>query len=175
MSANFNGGTTFSPINNEVNKLNYNTYSLAIETFKSKMKKYSIYMVAQGGYTVNKSSLQPDAQNNYFFYTLNPSVDIYFLKKFQLHTDANYLWQQKTQAFSDNFNRTIWNGWIARTFLKNDQLTIKLSCNDILNENNGYARTATNTFFSENRFTTIKRFFMIGATWSFTKFNNLKQ
>ncbi len=172
---NFNGGTSYSPINNEINKLNYNTSAFAVELHKNKFKSYSVYFLGQVGYTINKSSLQPDTKNNYWFTNLSPSVDIYFLKKFQLHTDAVYLWQEKTQAFANDFNRTIWNAWIGRNFLKNDQLTVKLSCNDILNQNNGYERTATNTFFSENRYTTIRRFFMIGATWSFTKFNNLKQ
>ncbi|MBZ4188554.1 TonB-dependent receptor [Niabella beijingensis] len=170
-----NGGKTFSRINDAVNKLNYTTYTLGLEFFKTKIKQYSFYLTGNGGYTVNTSSLQPESDNNYFFYNLTPSADIYFLKKFQLHTDLNYLWQQKSRAFSDNFSRTIWNAWIGRNFLKNDQLTIKISCNDILNENNGYSRTASNTFFSENRYTTIRRFFMVGATWSFTKFNNIKQ
>lgn len=170
-----NGGQSFSPINGVINRLNYNTYTLAVEAYKSKLQKYSFYLEGNGGFTNNTSSLQPTSKNSYFFYTLTPSLDIYFLKKFQFHTDVSYLWQQKTQTFSDNFMRTICNAWIGRNFFSKDQLTVKISCNDILNENNGYARTATNTFFSENRYTTIQRYFMIGATWNFTKFNSIKQ
>ncbi|SHM61565.1 Carboxypeptidase regulatory-like domain-containing protein [Chitinophaga jiangningensis] len=170
-----NGGNTYSSINHAVNKLDYSTYSLSAELFKNKPYKYSIYLVAVGGYTKNTSSLQPESKNNYFYYTLNPSVDIHFGKKFQLHTDATFLWQQQSQAFSDNFSRLTWNAWIGRNFFKNDQLTVKVSCNDILNQNNGYDRTATNTYYSENRYTTIRRFFMLGATWNFTRFNNIKQ
>ncbi|HEY9260487.1 TonB-dependent receptor [Chitinophaga sp.] len=171
----FNGGKSFSPINGAINQLNYNTYTLVLQAYKAKLQKYSINLTATGGYTNNSSSLQPDIKNSYFYYNLNPSFDLYFLKKFQFHTDANYLWQQKTQTFNDNFKRTIWNAWIGRNFFSNDQLTVKISCNDILNQNNGYARTATNTFFSENRYTTIQRYFMLGATWNFTKFNSIKQ
>ncbi|NLR62586.1 outer membrane beta-barrel protein [Chitinophaga polysaccharea] len=170
-----NGGKSFSPINGVVNQLNYNTYTLTTELFKSRPRQYSFYLMGSGGYTKNTSSLQPDSKNSYFFYALNPSVDIYFLKKFQFHTDVDYQWQQKTQTFNDNFKRTIWNAWIGHSFLSKDQLMIKISCNDILNQNNGYARTATNTFFSENIYTTIRRYFMIGATWNFTKFNSIKQ
>lgn len=168
-------GKNFSIINDAVNKLNNSTYTLNTGVYKTKLKKYEIYLNGSGGYTINKSSLQPDIKNNYFFYTISPVFDVYFLKKFQIHTDANYFWQQKTQAFNDNFKRLIWNAWLGRNFLKNDQLTVKISCNDILNQNNGYSRSASNTFFSEERYTTIRRFFMIGATWSFTKFNNIKQ
>ncbi|MCO5238138.1 MAG: TonB-dependent receptor family protein [Chitinophagaceae bacterium] len=169
-----NGGTAYSPINNVINKLNYKTYSTTLELFKNKIRQYSLYLIATGGYTINKSSLQPEAVNNYFSFSIQPSADIFFIKKFRLHTDANYLWQQKTQAFANNFDRLVWNVRVERSFLKKDQLNIKISCNDILNQNNGYTRTATNTFFSENNYTTIRRYFTIGATWNFTKFKKLK-
>lgn len=170
-----NGGTAYSPINNIINKLKYTTYSTTLELFKNKIRQYSLYLIATGGYTINKSSLQPEAANNYFSFSIQPSADIFVIKKIRLHTDANYLWQQKTQAFANNFDRLVWNVRVERSFLKKDQLSIKISCNDILDQNNGYARTATNTFFSENRYTTIRRYFTIGATWNFTKFKKLKQ
>jgi hypothetical protein len=169
-----NGGTAYSPINNIVNKLKYTTYSTTLELFKNKIRQYSLYLIATGAYTVNKSSLQPQATNNYFSFSIQPSADIFVIKKIRLHTDANYLWQQKTKAFADNFDRLVWNVRVERSFLKKDQLSIKISCNDILNQNNGYARTVTNTFFSENHYTTIRRYFTVGATWNFTKFKKLK-
>lgn len=116
-------------------------------SLKTKPHIYSLYLTGSGGYNRSLSSLQPEGDNNYFFYSLAPTLDIYFLKKCQLHTDVNATWQQKTKTFPDNFSRTIWNAWLGRHFLKDDQLTVKVSCHDILNENNGYSRTATNTFF----------------------------
>lgn len=170
-----NGGTMFSKINAVLNKLNYSTYSLTLYSAKEVAKRYGISFMATGGYTNNKSSLQLATGNSYFFYTLNPSAAIYFFKKLELHTDANYFWQQKTQTFAKNFDRTIWNAWLGYNMLKNDQLTIKISCNDILNQNNGYFRSANNSVYTETTSTTIRRFFMIGIVWSFTKFNSLKE
>lgn len=175
VALNTSGGKTAALINDAVNTLNYNTWGIGFETFKSKFKKYSTYLSIQGAYSANKSSLQPESKNNYFTIDIKPNLDLFFLKKFQLHTDAHYAWQQKSRAFNDNFSRTIWNAWIGRNCFKDDQLIIKLSCNDILNQNSGYSRTANNTFFSENRYTTIRRFFMIGATWNFTRFRIIKQ
>lgn len=175
VAVNTSGRTTSGLTDAAVNKLNYNTYGLGIEVYRSRFKQYSAYLLTQGGYSINKSSLQPEGRNNYFFFEIKPALDIYFLKKFQLHTDAYYLWQQKSRAFNDNFSRMIWNAWIGRNCFKDDQLTIKLSCNDILNQNIGYSRTASNSFFSEDRYTTIRRFFMIGGTWNFTKFSTIKQ
>lgn len=171
---NISGGETFSLTDSDVNKLTYRTYGAGVELYKSSLKKYSTYLLLQGGYNTNRSSLQPQTKNDYPFIEIKSSLAIYFLRKFELHTDVNYLWQRKSQAFSDDFSRTIWNAWLGRNFLKEDQLTIKISCNDILNQNNGYSRTAKNSFFSENRYTTIRRFFMIGATWNFTRFKTIK-
>lgn len=173
--ASINGGVMYSEINDALSKLNYDTYSLRLYGGKEIPKSYSVYLLLSGGYTNNNSSLQLAPANSYFFYTLNPSVTIFFLKKLELHTDADYLWQQKTQTFDNNFDRVIWNAWLGYNMLKNDQLTIKISCNDILNQNNGYSRTANNSVYTEGTYNTIRRFFMIGATWSFTKFNSLKQ
>ncbi|WP_255373165.1 outer membrane beta-barrel protein [Chitinophaga sp. YR627] len=172
---NTSGGRSFNLTDDKVNKLTYSTYGAGLEMYKSQQKKYNTYLLVKAGYNINKSSLQPGSENNFPFIEIRPSLAIYFLKKFEIHTDANYLWQRKSQAFSDNFSRVIWNAWLGRTFLKQDQLTIRISCNDILNQNNGYSRTANNNFFSENRYTTIRRFFMLGATWNFTRFRTIKQ
>ncbi|WP_236059505.1 outer membrane beta-barrel protein [Chitinophaga rhizophila] len=171
---NTSGGRNFSLANDAVNKLTYQTYSVGLETFKAKLKKYDGYLLIQAGYNTNRSSLQPQVKNDFPSLEVKSNFTVYFLKKFELHTDINYLWQRKSEAFNNNFSRAIWNAWLGRSFLKEDQLIIKVSCNDILNQNNGYARTAKNNFFSENRFTTIRRFFMLGATWNFTRFKTIK-
>lgn len=173
-SAGISGGRLFSIINNNLNSLNFTNYKIGADISKVKEKRYEIHLIADAGYSKNKSSLQSNIDNNYFFYTLTPSVDIYFDRRVRLHSDVNYLWQQKTQSFPENFKRCIWNGWLGYDFLKNNQLTVKLSCNDILNENNGYTRNNENSLFIENRYSTIMRYFMIGAVWNFTKFKNLK-
>jgi hypothetical protein len=169
---NINGGKLFTAVDNLVNKLTYNLFSVGFEVHKSKLKKYEIHLTQTLGYSLNKYSIQPLSNNNFLFYNINPSADLFFPANLQLHTDASYVWQQRTQTFDNNFNRVIWNAWLGRNFLKNDQLTIKISSTDILNQNNGYSRTAINTFFSESRYTTIRRFFMFGATWNFTRLNS---
>ena len=165
------GGRAFSPINHGLNELNFNTYSLGLNLHKSEPKKYSLSLDGQGNYTSNKSSLQAQIGNNYFSYTLKPTLHVFFLKKFEGHSEAQYLWQQKTQTFSHNFSRTIWTAWAGYKFLKNEQLMLRLVCRDILNQNNGYSRTASNTFYSEDRYTTIRRFFLLSLVWNFTKFS----
>jgi len=171
----YNGGTEFSAINGAVNELTHNNPELTLSVSYRKENLCFFRIGGKLGYSFNKSSLQPDIRNNYFNYTLNPSARIYMPKKWELDTDADYFWQEKSQAFADNFNRLTWNAGIGRKFLKEEQLTISFSVHDILNQNNGYSRTASTTFYSENRYTAIRRFFLISLLWNFAKFYAPKQ
>lgn len=169
------GSKTYSLINEAVNEMNNTNPNLSLGLSKYKEKKYRFEVRGNFRYTFNESSLQPAIKNNAFNYTLNPSARVDLFKKWEIHTDADYFWQGKTQAFGNNFHRLIWNAGIGRKLLKNDQLTISFSCHDLLNQNNGFSRTASTTFFSENRYTTIQRFFLISALWNFNKFYTPKQ
>jgi len=49
------------------------------------------------------------------------------------------------------------------------QMLIKLSVNDLLNQNVGFNRTVNSNFISQNTYTTIRRFAMLSVVWNFTK------
>ncbi len=166
---------SFSMVNNDLNKLNNNSYNFQFGLNKTIPAKYSLNLVNSIGYNMNRFSIQKELNNNYLNFTINPSADIFITKEIQLHTDGNYVWQQKTQAFDKNFERFVWNAWLGKTFLKKEQLLIKIACNDILNKNIGFSRIATGSYVSQNTYKTIQRFFMLSAVWNFNHFNSIKQ
>ncbi|WP_126971974.1 outer membrane beta-barrel protein [Gynurincola endophyticus] len=168
------GGESFNLVNDVLNKLNYHTVSGGVGFYKAKANSYDITVASNLSYTKNRSSLQTGQPNDYLGVTIVSRVNL-FLGKYQLSNDVNYLWQQKNQFFDENFNRFLWNAWIGRKFLKNEQLMVKISCNDILNQNRVYNRTATDNFFEESSHLAIKRFFLIGATWNFSRFKRIHQ
>jgi len=53
--------------------------------------------------------------------------------------------------------------------LKGDALLIKVSGNDLLNQNVGFNRSANSNFITQTTFTNIKRFYMLSVVWNFTK------
>ena len=63
----------------------------------------------------------------------------------------------------------LWNAYIAKKFLKNDELEIRLTANDLLNQNVGFSRSAQSGIITQNDYNTIRRYAMINLVWNFTK------
>ncbi len=167
-------GTSFSYINGGLNKLNYNTASVGLLLYKNQVDTYE----AQAGATVlyNANTLWEDKQdtrNNFLSLNLRSSVDYFIKKGIQLHSDAEFTRQGKNQIFPSNFDRFLWNIWVSKKLLNANQLTIKIAVNDLLNSNSGFTRAASFSTFSENRYLTIRRYFMLSASWNFTKYKQL--
>jgi len=65
------------------------------------------------------------------------------------------------------------NASLSKTFLKEDNLKLSLSGNDLLNQNVGFSRDINGNFITQSSYTTIKRYFMISLIWDFSKFGGI--
>ncbi|HEY0299422.1 MAG TPA: outer membrane beta-barrel family protein [Arachidicoccus sp.] len=167
-SLGINGNKYANSVNGVLNTTSANSYSFGINLDKYKEKKYEFYVWSNLSYNSSNSTLQNQIDNNSWSSNINPNLDIFFPAKFQLHTDGNYKWQGKTQTF-DSYSQFIWNAWFGRKFLKRENLLLKFSVNDILNQNNGYSRQPYNNTFTQSVTSTIGRYFMLSLEWNFTK------
>ena len=72
---------------------------------------------------------------------------------------------------AEGFNRNValWNASISKQFLKNNRAEIKLRVSDILNQNIGISRTSNNNFIEDTRTNILRRYFMLGFTYSLSK------
>jgi hypothetical protein len=89
--------------------------------------------------------------------------------KFQVHAEADINFREKTPIFPNNLNNTLLSAWFGKKFLKNDALLIKVSGNDLLNQNIGFNRNAYSNFITQNTYSIIKRYYMLSVVWNFTK------
>jgi hypothetical protein len=169
----FNGNTSMghyaSIVNNVLNVTKNSNYTLSMYLGKWKDKKYELRLENSVTYTNSRSSVQNNIKTNYWTYNLQPSFDIYLPKKFQVHSDLDANFRQKTSAFDFNTNVVLWNAWFGKKFLKGDVLLVKASANDLLNQNVGFNRQVNSNFISQNTYSTIQRFFMLSVVWNFTK------
>ncbi|MBS1667079.1 MAG: outer membrane beta-barrel protein [Bacteroidetes bacterium] len=170
---NFNGSYNAfrnqSIVNNIQNSTNSNNYTFGMDIGKSKEKKYEVNLSGSATYTDSRSSIQQSIKTQYWTYSFGPNFDIYFPLKFQLHSEWNISLRQKTPVFTSNNNVVIWNAWAGKKFLKNDALLIKVSGNDLLDQNTGFNRSVSSNFISQNTYSTIRRYFMLSVSWNFTK------
>jgi hypothetical protein len=166
---NFNLNSNTSVINNRQNTTNSNNYSFGFSIYKSKDKKYDFSLRPSASYTDSRSSINTLAPTRYWTYTIHPEFNIYLPLKFFVHADADMNLRQKTAEFNNNLNNTLLNAALGKKFLKNDALVIRLSGNDLLDQNLGFSRNTNSNFISQNTYSTIKRYFMLSAVWNFTK------
>lgn len=166
---NFNGDQYSSIINDSQNTSKEHSFSINPNGgYRLKNEKLNFYLSNSFSYNTMASSINVET-NNYWSVMIRPSVTINFSKTFYLQTDAAWNWQEETQLFPDNFNRVIWNATLNKSFLKNNDLTIKLYANDILNQNIGISQSVRRNYFIQNNYTTIRRYFMLSVVWKFNK------
>ena len=168
-NANGNQSSNVSIVNNLQNKTLSKTGSIGAWINKSKEKKFDISTGFRATYTTSRSSINTGVNTNYWTYEIQPEGNLFLPLKFQLHADADINLRQKTPVFTTNNNVVLLNGWVGKKFLKNDALLIKVSVNDILNQNIGFNRTVNSNFITQNTYGTIKRFGMLTVVWNFTK------
>ncbi len=156
-------------INGQRNVTESQNYSLGASAGRTVDKLYANSISSNITYTTSTSSVQQNAGIHYWTYNIRPDLDFYLPLKIQIHTDIDFIFRGKTNAFDKNNNVVFWNAWIGKKLLAGDALVIKLSGNDILNQNIGFTRSVNTNYITENTYSTIQRYFMISAVWSFAK------
>lgn len=168
-NGNYNYNRNLSIVNNTFNTTNSDNYTLGMNIGKSKEKKYDINLSGSATYTSSQSSIQASISTKYWTFDIDPNFDIFLPLKFQIHSDCDFNIRQKTPVFNTNTNVIRWNAWIGKKFLKKDALLIKIIGNDLLDQNIGFNRSVNSNFITQNTYSTIRRFFLLGVTWNFTK------
>jgi hypothetical protein len=156
-------------LNNLDNVNNNKSYSLSFYVYKRENDKYSFSLGPTGRYNESKSSLRPDIETKYLSGELNFDAWIKLPLKFEFSTNANVYVRQKTDVFERNNNYTKWDASLVKKLFKNNNLQLKIAVNDILNENIGFERTATTNIITENRFLTLKRYWLVGVQYNISK------
>lgn len=173
----FNGNTSFNKVGDGINEDQLNkgeNYSVSLSTsaYKGKSGKYDFDIEFGSSYNVQQSSLQTALNSNGWGLRGNGGFRIYLPAKFEIGTTVNYEYNAPTAVFGNSFSRVLINSHLSKTFLKNDQLSLRLSGNDLLNQNVGFSRNAFNNYISQNSYTTIRRYFMFSLVWDFSSMGN---
>jgi hypothetical protein len=170
---NLSGSGNISHLKNKVNNqdnVNDNlNYNIRLRLGKNKNEKYSFSISGSIGNTVSKSTLRPDVKTKFLSGETGFDAWIKLPYKFEFYTEGRIYVQGKTDVFSGNNNYTKWDANISRKFLKKNNLEIKFSVNDILDQNIGFRRTATSNIITENRYLTLRRYYTLGVHYNISK------
>lgn len=164
-----NGGRNVNFINGSRNENTYTTLSVNYRARYNINEKFNISVGPSISRSLSKSSLRPNANNNYWTYGGRSYVWAKLPFKFEIESDVEMNLRQKTSAFPDNVNITVWNARLTRKFFKDNSFKLDLYAYDILNQNIGFNRTINSNFINEQRYDRVSQYFMLTASWTFNK------
>ncbi len=169
LNSNINSSRYVNVVNRKENITYSNVYSFGGYAGKTVEKIYANSISANATYTTSTSSIQKNVLTHYWTYNIRPDLDFFLPGKFQLHNDCDFIFREKTSVFDNNNNVILWNAWFGKKLLKGDAMLIKLSANDILNNNIGFNRTVNTNYITQNTYSTIQRYYLLSVVWNFNK------
>ncbi|MDF2191968.1 outer membrane beta-barrel protein [Paraflavitalea sp. CAU 1676] len=116
-----------------------------------------------------RSSLGSSASSRNFFHRHSIDSRVYLPWKLSLNSDCELGFIPKNSAFNSSINTVRWNMGLEKKFLKDESLSLLFNVNDLLNQNTGYTRQVSGNYTNESNRFVIKRYFLLTATWNFTK------
>jgi hypothetical protein len=174
LSLGMNKNVNYNMVNGQFNTTTGASYSPYLTLSKYEAKKYDIYIYGGPSYNVNKTMLQLNdntvrtTDNNSYGFNSSGNITLYLPGNFQIASNASYRYTGKTPNLPA-VSYTIVNGSINKTFLKDNSLKLTATLNDIFNQNIGFSRNPNGAMITQSSWNTIRRYFMIGVTWDFSK------
>jgi hypothetical protein len=164
----FNLNRRIEYINGYKNINNTRSYGLSLNLNQYVPDKMNAYISTELSWNDSKSTVNSNANADYWqievYGNLNKTI-----KKWTIGTDLTFEARQKDPRFPQKNNYTRLNASLTKRFLKEDKLEIKLQVNDIFNENRGYDRNFSTYSYSETFYNTLRRFWLLTATWNISK------
>lgn len=126
--------------------------------------QYSVYLTADNGWNKTAYSLPRLKDVTYSTQGYTAQVQVTAIKRLEISCNLNYKYNSAIRSV------TVWNSAIAYRFLKKEQLTVRLSVNDIFNGNTNISRTTGPSFIENMQVNALKRYGMLSLKYNFNRF-----
>ncbi|OQA02294.1 MAG: hypothetical protein BWY70_00061 [Bacteroidetes bacterium ADurb.Bin408] len=172
---NLNAGYNFTQtpaLINGVNNLAVNNAINAGAYLSSNISEKLDFSISyNGSCNLLKNSIQSQSDNTYFTHTAALKANAIVLNNFVINTDIS---QKYYMGLSDTYNQsfTLWNAYIGYKIQKKQNLEIKVSVYDILNQNTSISRNITELYREDTRTNVLTRYALLTLTYTFKNFKN---
>ena len=120
-------------------------------------------------YNATSNSLQKENNQNTFNYGAGGYTTIYLPLNFKIESDVNW---STNSGYGDGFkqNEVLWNASASKSFLKNNQGTLRFKIYDILQQRSNISRSITASYIQDSEYNTLGSYFMVHLIYRFSIF-----
>ena len=120
-------------------------------------------------YNATSNSLQKENNQNTFNYGAGGYTTIYLPLNFKIESDVNW---STNSGYGDGFkqNEVLWNASASKSFLKNNQGTLRFKIYDILRQRSNISRSVTASYIQDSEYNTLGSYFMVHFIYRFSIF-----
>lgn len=170
----FRFGKRFTRYNNIVNRIkntnDYNSSDFTISLNYWSDTWFNFYWQLNASNNQSTSTIRPNVTTNYWSYSSYGNFNFKFKKaKTYISFENEFNIYQKSAAFPDQRNIYLVNPSIRKVIGKKDQFELKLYAFDLFNQNSNVRRNITSNFISETTNNGIRRYFLLGFVYNFSK------
>lgn len=165
-----NGGYTKNKafINGAANTINTLNIGPDVRFEINASEKLDLSLTAGLNYYKTQYSLQQSLNTEYLNQQYSAEINWQLPGRFYFNTEFTYsINSQRASGF--NTKVLLWNAFISKQFLRFNRGEIKLSAFDLLKQNVGISRNASQNYIEDKRVKNLQRFFLLSFTYSLTK------
>ena len=120
-------------------------------------------------YNATSNSLQKENNQNTFNYGAGGYTTIYLPLNFKIESDVNW---STNSGYGDGLkqNEVLWNASASKSFLKNNQGTLRFKIYDILQQRSNISRSVTASYIQDSEYNTLGSYFMVHFIYRFSIF-----
>jgi len=171
-SLNFTGGFTYtqSPgiINGRTNISNAYSYNGGLVLSSNISQNVDFTLSYNANYYEGFNSLQTQSNSHYWNQTTACRLNWIIWKGFFIQNDVTGQFYNGLSG-GYNTNYVLWNAGLGKKFFKNQKGELRLNVYDILNQNTNVSRTYAGTYIQDTKINTLRQYFMLTFTFSFSK------
>ncbi|MEG1750005.1 MAG: outer membrane beta-barrel protein [Tannerellaceae bacterium] len=120
-------------------------------------------------YNSSTNSLQAQKDQQTFNYGVGGTTAIYLPLNFKIESDITY---STNSGYTDGFQQkeVLWNASASKTFLKNNQGTLRFKIYDMLQQRSNISRSVTANYTRDTEYNTLNSYFMVHFIYRFSIF-----
>ena len=141
------------------------SFSPSLNYYNEDLLSFDLDLDATYQSNTNKGNV--DRTVAYFSYSPSVDLNLFFPHFISVESYVVYDYQPAVAPYNTPFTRTYMKSTISKQFLPKKNLTLSFEVSDVFNQNKGYNRQSNVNYNTESFYTTLGRYWLIGATWNF--------